>query len=377
MSREGSPEAEETPEFNFEEWSNGIGLTKKTTAALNKEDVTSHETLCQMNDDDVICLGLTLGQRKLLCSAIAKLRGDAGHDGAPLQTATAPDEEALPVEKTVTATPAARENAVPAATADPPTTLKALRDLPSTLDQGKSFYDIFADLPDTLHTTGKVDDSKNMFDPRSLLSLKATKSKSLHITDFLPESVKKRRMSRQREMVLSTSGTADDVLILRTDDNHPYTGISLSEWGAANCRLMAALLDRQLLPPADTHYYLAYTMKIFEFVSKYEWESVLEFDYRYREIQAEHGMKWGIHAPDLELHILERRQRQRPSMTAKARASQPTRPLIGQHPTPVSREECRQFKANGWCRFGPDCRYDHPRLAAPPKDSANPGVHRQ
>ena len=297
MSPTSGPETEneEVETFDINAWCQDVGLTKKSAQLLTKEDINSKETLSLMSDDDIVCLGLTLGQRKLLCAAVHTLKDTQNQDTRP------------PAQSV------ARGTQSEAPTPDD-STIKDVRNITEALDQGKSFLELFNDMPGSRQAGDINTPPGTVFDPRTLLSLKATKTKALHITDFLPESVRKRRMSRQREMVLSTNGSTDDVLVLRTDHSHPYAGISLSEWGAANCRLMAALLDRQLLPAAETQYYLAYTLKIFEFVSKYEWESVLEFDYRYREIQAEHGIKWGIHAPDLELHVLERRQKQRPPL---------------------------------------------------------------
>ncbi len=43
---------------------------------------------------------------------------------------------------------------------------------------------------------------------------------------------------------------------------------------------------------------------------------------------------------------------------------------------PGPREECRQYKAMGWCRFGADCRYSHPSIPAPANTSL-PGQSRQ
>ncbi len=186
-----------------------------------------------MSDNDIICLGLTLGQRKLLCAAVRTLKDTQNRGMRPPAQSDA--------RGTQSEAPSPEDS-----------TIKDVRNITKALDQGKSFLELFNDMPESRQAGEQNMPPKTVFDPRTLQSLKATKSKALHITDFLLESVRKRRMSRQREMVLYTNGSTDDVLALRTDDSHPYTEISLSEWGAPNCRLTAALLDRQLLPAAET-----------------------------------------------------------------------------------------------------------------------------
>ncbi len=353
--------ADEEREFKFEAWAKENGLVKKTTAVLVRENVNTDETLRLLSDDDITCLGLTLGQRKLLAVAVRKLRS--------------PPEEAI-----ADITP---HQPVRAFNADETTQdgiqVDRSQDRNTAPDVGKSLCDLIASVPNILRQPRDVTATEGAaaMDPRATLALKATNNKVLHITDFLPESVRKRRMSRQREMVLTTGGNSEDVLVLRTEDSHPYSGLTLSEWGAANCRVMAALLDRQMLAPQDVHYYLAYTTRIFEWCGKYEWDSVLEYDNRYREIQAEHGLKWGVHSPDLELHILERRQRplqRQQNGKTRAAGTRPPPPLMSNQLGP--REECRQYKAMGWCRFGADCRYSHPPVPAPANTSL-PGQSRQ
>ena len=69
-------------------------------------------------------------------------------------------------------------------------------------------------------------------------------------------------------------------------------------------RLLNHLLCTGQLPRADIVFYLAYTTKIYEFTEKYEWSSVLNYDYNYRELQAKHKFKWGTLSPHMELQLL-------------------------------------------------------------------------
>ena len=87
--------------------------------------------------------------------------------------------------------------------------------------------------------------------------------------------------------------TADNNVVVQRDDDHPYSGISVEEWSAANCHLMAYLMRSGSLRSAGVEYYLSYTTQIYDFASKYDWESLLDFDYQYRERQAEHSFVWG------------------------------------------------------------------------------------
>ena len=78
-------------------------------------------------------------------------------------------------------------------------------------------------------------------DPRQILTVKASSHKATHITTFLSEQAKKRlRQNRQRNFILSKS--QGDNIVLRSEEDHPYIGISIAEWSAANRRLMAHLL---------------------------------------------------------------------------------------------------------------------------------------
>ncbi len=63
--------ADEERELHFDAWVKQNGLINK--AALVRENVNTEETLRLLSDDDITCLGLTLGQRKLLAVAVRKL----------------------------------------------------------------------------------------------------------------------------------------------------------------------------------------------------------------------------------------------------------------------------------------------------------------
>ena len=123
----------------------------------------------------------------------------------------------------------------------------------------------------------------------------------------------------------------------------------MEEWGAANMRILNHLLSVNSIERGDVEYYLAYTTRIFEFAETYDWNSVLNYDYHYRELQAEHGYKWGTYSPHMELQMLIPK---RPKSTLPVQFQS-------------NKEDCRIFKAKGVCPFGDKCRYRHTKANSP------------
>lgn len=129
-------------------------------------------------------------------------------------------------------------------------------------------------------------------------------------------------------------------------------------------RLLNALLTSGQLAHNHVEYYMAYTAYIFDMLDSCDWESILEFDCQYRELQAEFHFQWGTHAPQLESRLLVPRRK--------------TDNKLGKYPHkhPDNKNahvstyvpECKQFLARGWCRFGDKCKYTH---VTPPKNDQN------
>ena len=109
----------------------------------------------------------------------------------------------------------------------------------------------------------------------------------------------------------------------------------------------------------EIDFYLAYTAKIFE---KYVWSSILDFDYCYREAQAEYGLTWGIVSPHMELQLLAPKPRMQPSTHYTGQSAKPN-PKASTGKQVVKTVECHMYLANGFCRFGAKCKYSHPSLA--------------
>lgn len=199
---------------------------------------------------------------------------------------------------------------------------------------------------------------KDKFDPRCMLTVKAKSTKAVHISQFLHEGAKRRRQNMGRNSIVVDTNENKDQLIFHADDQHPYAHISVSEWGAANCRLLNYLLQEGQIKRPDIEYYLAYTAKIHDLAEKFEWQSILAYDYEYRELQAEFGFNWGISNPHLEIQVLVPRQKLKPNFQNK----QPT-----EKKEQAQIEECKLMLAHGYCRFGDKCRYKHTKPDEPPR----------
>ena len=195
-------------------------------------------------------------------------------------------------------------------------------------------------------------------DPRAILTLKSQTNKAVHITQFLTEKSKRRRQNKRKVFVLKAGTVNPETLVLKTDDEHPYLGNYMEEWGAANMRLLNHLLASKKLRREDIEFYLAYTTKIFQFAEKYEWNSVLNYDHAYRELQAEHQFQWGTFSPSMEIQLL-----------VPKRSQQTQKPP---QQTAVNVEDCRIFKAKGTCPFGTSCRYRHPKAKPSTDNSSDP-----
>ena len=395
--------------FVFDDWCAEVGLNKKSVTLLKKECVSTVHVLSLLTGEDIVSLGSPLGQRKLMQEAIdTSFKSDRKDVVQP--PLTSPPPEDVQVVHTVAdlhTAPLATRGGEPPARGNPNegggvqasvTTradeagggvhsqhidIQAIRRQAANLKtSGKTFAALFQNDPlqrsDTC-STGVISQQSvspladhnlsSVFDPRTVLTMKAARVKTVQITQFLPPSSKyKINQASRRELVLSTgeSSDHDGKLLITQHDPHPYSGISLSEWGAANCRLMNCLLVTGALKRANMEYYLAYITTIFSFVEKFEWHSILDFDLQYRELQAEHNFQWGTLMQSLELSLLMPRQRQQQLSVNKHRITTKQQ----NYPSNDTSEVCRRFLL-GSCPFGRTCKYRHSR-PPPPPSSGNP-----
>jgi hypothetical protein len=332
-------------EFNFDKWTEDNNLHRDSVKALRTNKQTDLDCLKNLKSGEMKHVGLALGQEVYLRLALARLGNQSFIDVTPGSTP-----------------------ATPLKTTDPEPQRDLRKDLPTSLDEafdqdldqhpilsaGAQLDQLFKDSPDVtralLAPEKPAPPLASAYDPRILLSAKATTKKAEKIVSFLPEKVKDRiQRARKDRMVFTRS--EDGTFSVRSNEKESFY-ISISEWGAANTRLMNFLLQNGDLPRDQIEYYLSYTMQVFELADTYEWTSVLLFDSRYRELQAEHGFVWG------DMRLCHQMQVLIPKTTYnnRPRNSNGTRQQR-------STEECKKWLAtNGNCPFGNSCKYVHKRL---------------
>jgi len=307
-SPENSNENEEIEEFDFEAWTQKLKLSRKVTQILRTEELTTMEALKLLEPSDLRQIGLPLGSARII---MADIKSSSVQQEQPSDTNTTQDPENEEILQ------------------------NAGKTIDMLLSDGKT------------GTTVLSNAMNPHMDPRTILTMKATSRKATHITMFITEKCKRRRQKRRSEYILR-AGQSTDTLALKTEEEHPYLGIYIEEWGAANMRLMNFLMQSGELKRTDIEYYLAYTTRIFEFAETYEWNSVLNFDSAYRELQAEHGFQWGTFSHHMEMNILTPKRTKQRVEPVPQQAEQAT-------------EDCRIFKARGHCPFGANCRFKHPK----------------
>ena len=350
-SKKGTGINGETKEFSFKAKAEEIGLSIKTQTVLEQQDLTSESTLSAFHQlaqpDDWKELGLTLGQEKLLKLSLE-------------QWFQNPIEGAEGAHSSKSKTPSAQPGLIPdQASVKQPHGNEAPMQIPELdlTNEGKTFDEIFRLSSEFKNDSQAVKDPHVISsgymgnDPRVLLTVKSSKVKTIHITQFISEKTKKKQKDRsKKDLVLHTDGP--DQIILRADDSHPYKGLTVGEWGGANMRLLNFLLQEHRLNRDKIEFYMAYTSQIMDFLEIYEWDSILEFDFAYRELQAEHGFVWGTAIPQLESKILVSRK------VVKYQNQNRSGPVAARNPK--KKPDCRIFLAKGNCPFKENCNFNHP-----------------
>ena len=353
QANEEQQEVAVAADFAFDDWAREAGLSRKAIAVLRQEDLVGKKQLSLVTAGDIRSLNLQLGQAKLLQAAIDTLTaGTKDVPPAPAPTATVATASSLQ------STPADGQQQDQATNIRLPDIRRQAAELAR---HGESLDQLFSD--EVTPVTQSLQPSPvptAAYDPRAMLTVKATSVKVVHITQFLPERTRKRRAANRRQLRVVKSPDDEDnaapTLMVEEQEEHPYSGIAMEEWGAANARLMHHLLKTGILPPSQVDYYLAYTAKVFDLADNHSWESVLDFDHSYRERQAEHQYLWGTLSADLEWHLLTPKRRG-PASTAQNYSS-------NNHRKPaktVATADCKLFKARGTCPFGDRCKYRHTR----------------
>ena len=348
-------------QFDFDEWAHNAGLSRKATAVLRQEDLTTRRTLVLLKLCDVRSLNLQLGQTKLLEAAVNELNT---MDKMTTPVAAANDAEGV-------AAPVGLPRTGDTATEMDSLTLSNLRLQAGHISaSGELLDNLLKDVTSPEKTSqnsrpNSETTSYSGFDPRVNLTVKSKNNKAVHITQFLSERSRKRRISKQKELVLSSATDSDQLSLVKLDDDHPYAGIFLSEWASANMRLMAHLRQIGRLPDDQTDYYLSYTVTILDFSDSYTWSSILSFDHMYREMQAAHNLQWGVISPTMQLQLLVPKNRLTDNNPLTPGANNSSKRQINSSQQKTG-EICRMFTSRGYCNFGEKCRYRHVKAVQPP-----------
>ena len=359
--------------FEFQEWATRSGLNRKTTGAMVQEDMTTLLTLTTMSLQDMGHLEITRGQHSLIRHAVAAL-GNPGITDP--QAPSIADGISVAPEITINERESIAEHGAPAdhimeAGAAFDRIWKRTESAPVPLSAAHVAHPA-ATIGYTVPTGVHAPKHGSGVDPRHALTIRAKSTKALKITDYVNRTVRE-RIAKKRKETLRLTETAAGTIQLKAEEDTYAIYLSQGEWAAANMCIMAHLLQSGELLREDVEYYMSYTAGIHNYTAKFEWQSIVEYDTQYREIQAEHQFMWGIAATYLEIQLLVPRQRiavaQKGVYTAPNTKQQ--HPFHGsQHGTQHSASAtatgqkttvlCRLWANTGNCPYNP-CKFDHPK----------------
>lgn len=327
-------------EFCFNQWADQHGLSRATTGILVKEGCSTKDILEVLSASAVNKLCLSIGQGIAFRKGLKALGNTIGGRQTDANI-NSPQDNGLKRR---------REDDTLSQDSHPPSGQRVLGE--ELERQSERELDQYLKDPEkgSREKTPGTDPRRERYgsDPRNNLVIKSQRRKALKIINFVPESVTKRVALRGRDR-MALIQDSEGKLAIKTDEELP-AHLTLSEWGAANLRLMQHLLDTGELARSDIEYYNAYTLMIFELVENYEWLSILAFDTRYRELQAHTEFAWGTPTRGLEVSTLIPRARKEKSTDRfKGRSTQ----------RGEKRGICRAFARDGSCPYGERCIFTH------------------
>lgn len=339
-------------DFDFDNWVKELELIPASVKILKQQHLDNYKALMETEKHDIAKIGLAVGQEARVRGGIRALGNVRFKEALPndkQQSTPTSDEGSITTDDAATGDKSPMGDLT---SQEADLLLKAGKDLDVLLGQpgGITSCNLGADprkepgsfsLQDTLPKT-------DVYDPRQLLTLKATTRKAEKIASFLPERVKDRIRRNKRDQFVLAEGNAGNFTVQQREDDH--LAITSNEWGAANMRLLNHLLSSGQLKRSEVEFYLAYTMQIFEYADLYEWPSVVKFDCRYRELQAEYNFCWGDMRLAHQLNVLVPRQQQQ----GKQRLHKPL----------AKTEPCKKWLLSGGksCPFGDNCRFLHKKM---------------
>ena len=122
-------------------------------------------------------------------------------------------------------------------------------------------------------------------------------NKPLEIIDFVGMSIK---IDQINEHVVSDLGD-NQTFVLKSGPKKPrYDSITVWQWCLGAIRIQNELTRLgRLVSEKEKRQYMGYVCKTLELNSRFEWQSILEFDKEYRGHQARFNFAWGTEIPHL------------------------------------------------------------------------------
>ena len=134
--------------------------------------------------------------------------------------------------------------------------------------------------------------------------------------------------------------------------------VSIPQWVVSNTRIFYNLLtSKKLATQPDVQNYLAYTVKIMELSTRYQWVSVLKYDDEFRPLQATYNYPWSFDSNHLHTVIVEPMYT-KPSATPRSsnRTPNPSTQFVAT--TSEGPTICRNFNSSRGCSIH-NCAYEH------------------
>ena len=127
--------------------------------------------------------------------------------------------------------------------------------------------------------------------------------------------------------------------------------VTVAQWGIANTRIMDKLFHADgIVNTIGLRQYMAYTCKVFELLQKYDRVKVLQYDRRYRMLQATHLFPWGTDLPHLDsMHLTQEISNKQTSGKTTAGGQQ------GKQQSTI----CHMYNQLHGCKFGQRCNFKH------------------
>lgn len=377
-------------EFNFEQWAIANKFTAKTMDRLGEGDVTDQEDIFLITGEDVARLDISFGQRNRLLEAIAELRRVNNKPGRLAGQIQPPVINVIDPPAAVAAAVAAAANAP----ADNPqgqgqANAGALNAAGEKLDGGVSLETIMAtvtammtgDKPISVSTppsdnsvktplTTLVVADRASYNPCDTMYIKSIEDKTLHVMDFLTDDVKSRVIRKRREK-LHIYRDQSGALVAPQDEPISYLGLSGEEWACASLRLFFHMVFIGTTTRDQCEPYMSYTVTTLELGKHYEWNSVLNYDARYREMQARTHCVWGTMGEQLQTQLcipknrFAHQDRRAPPRNYSNPGWNRVHNNTYQGRSEKSADMCRQW-ALGHCPFGEErCKFSHVNTVHP------------